>query len=78
MKGCQHCFDRLRFSEQTYRDLRDNDEGSLRPNDCPDKIHPDHFAGGIAETDDFTFSGYGFDRKDVIRRHSILQAMRPS
>src|SRR5207244_7128628 len=78
MKGGEHCFDRLRFSEQADRDFRDNGERPLRPNDCAYEIHSDHFASGIAKTDDFTFSGYGLDRQDMIGRHSILQAMRSS
>src|SRR5438067_680464 len=38
-------------------------------------LRDSHLISRIAETDDFTFSRYGLDREDMIRRHSILQAM---
>ena len=72
MKRRQHCLDGLWLRQQTNGDFGHNGERSLRSNNYPNKIHPDHFTGRIPETNNFAFGGYGLDRQDVIRRHSIL------
>ena len=76
MKRRQQCFYGLRLRQQTNGDLGHNGERSFGADNNTDKIHADHFARRVAQANDLACRRDRLDGQNVIRRHSILQAMR--